>query len=184
MFGSGRAETVCPWPETFIPGWSQSALAFCSCMGEKQTPPQSMSFSMLLLLAFYKQWGFASYYVHIFVIFWPARGSVFYGMCPACCWLRSQLSHWGPVLQQACRVQPAPPALAPEKACDGTAQSFLQWLTLLLKEDRGVSLWGWQCRVRGLELASNEFTAVQVRASCGISVLGKLCSCLQYACTL
>lgn len=86
-FGSGRAETVCPRPETLIPGWSWSALAFCSCMGEKQTPPQSMSFSMLLSLTLSKWWGFASYYVHTFVIFWPAHGSVFYSMCSACCCL-------------------------------------------------------------------------------------------------
>lgn len=86
-FGSGRAKTVCPWPETLIPGWSWNALAFCSCMGKKQTPPQSCFFSVLLLLTLSKWWGFASYYVHIFVIFWPAHGSILCGMCPRCCCL-------------------------------------------------------------------------------------------------
>lgn len=53
----------------------------------------------------------------------------------------------------------APTVLAPGKASDSTAQSFLQWL-ILLREDSGVSLWGWLCRVRGLEFASNEFSVV------------------------
>lgn len=86
-FGSGRAGTVCPWPERLIPGWSWSVMAFCSCMGEKQIPPQSMSFSMLPLLTLSKLWGFASNSVRIFVIFWPAHGSTVYGMCPTCCCL-------------------------------------------------------------------------------------------------
>lgn len=165
-FGSRRAEAVCPWPETFIPGWGWSALAFCSCMGEKQTPPQSMSFSMLLLLVLSELWGFASYYVHIFVTFWPARGSVFYGMCPTrCCLTLTEVTAF-PL--GACA------AAGVESACtDSPGSSEGKWwhstelslgMTLLLRENSGVSLWGWQCRVRGLGFASNEFTMVLATA--------------------
>lgn len=84
-FGTGRAGSVCPWPERLIPDWSWSVLACCSCMGEKQSLPQSMSLPMLLLLALSKLYGLASYYVHSFVIFWSAYGFAFYGVCTTCC---------------------------------------------------------------------------------------------------
>lgn len=62
-FGTRRAETVCPWPERLIPDQSWSALAGCSCMGEKQSWPQSMSLPTRLLLALSKLGGFASIFL-------------------------------------------------------------------------------------------------------------------------
>lgn len=49
---------------------------------------------------------------------------------------------------------------------DSTAQSFLQLLTCLLRNDGGVCPWGWQSNVRGLELVSNEFSLVLTTALC------------------
>lgn len=155
---------------------------------EKQSPPQSMNLPTLLLLVLSKLWGFASYYVHIFVIFWSAYGFTFYGVCTTCCSLTLAAITAFPLeastmLQHACKVPACTyTLLAVVKVShrDSPAQSFLQWLTILFRDDSGVSPWGWQCSVRGPELASNEFTLVLTIAPSDTSLLGKLCSCLQY----
>lgn len=96
-FGTEIAGSVCLQHERLVPNQSRNILAFYICMEEKQSPPQSTSLPILLLLAPSKLWGFSSQYEHIFVIFWSAVD-----LNPMACvlcaapwrWLRLQPPQW------------------------------------------------------------------------------------------
>lgn len=168
--GTGRAGTVCPWPLRFY-SWlklkcSDRLQLHKRGKKKKNSPPQSMSLLTLLLLTFSKLGGCASYYAHISVILRSACVFSYCSVCVACCLLMlAKITALPPEAQIILQHRHKVPAcmcclLALMKVChsDSTASSFLPWLTFLLRDDSGISLWGWQCSVRILELASDEFS--------------------------